>query len=197
MRPHRRIAEHHVIEGAELAALDCERIWQEGPRMDARIGTLMTTLLGGLASAGGIGGYGGMLSRERDAKLALALLVLAAVVIVVGLIMNLRLILPRMTIENKEQARWPRRLLELVLPTHEKTDNANALKGLASVENADEAYDYYVNAAKDPLRYMASQAHAHANAITGRNWRFVRAGWMVMTGIVVALAGSLSLAMGW
>lgn len=162
---------------AGLAAADAESFRGEGPRIDARIGTLLSLVLGGLASSGAVGGIGGSVSRTRHAYLAMSLLALASVVIVVGLVLVVRLILPRMT----------RRV----------TVHSWSLAHVADLPDTTAARVYYRAAARDCLAYQACQARSHAVAIRRRFRRFRRAGWVLLVGVVLAAVGFLALGWGW
>jgi hypothetical protein len=89
------LAADHTTAAAALAAADAEAFRQEGPRIDARIGTLLTLVLGALASSGFVGGIGASVSRQRHAYLAMGLLAVSALVIVAGVVLIVGLILPR------------------------------------------------------------------------------------------------------
>lgn len=162
---------------ALLAAADADAFRAEGPRIDGRIGTLLSLVLGGLASSGAVGGVGGSVSRERHAHVAMGLLAVAAVVILAGLVLVVRLILPRLT----------RRV----------TPNSWSLAHVADLPTLAAARAYYRDAAQDCLTYQASQARSHAVAIRRRFRRFRRAGWVLLAGVGLAAAGFLALGWGW
>lgn len=162
---------------AQLAAADATSIQAEGPRIDNRIGILLSLLLGGLASSSVLGGVGASISRQRHAYVATGLLVAAAVVIVVGLVLIVRLVLPRLT----------RRV----------TAQSGALARLAELPDAAAARDYYRAAVGDCLAYQALLAWSHAVGIRRRYRRFRRAGYVLVVGVLLATAGFLALGWGW
>lgn len=162
---------------AVLAAADAAAFRAEGPRIDARIGTLLSLVLGALASGGVVGGLGGSLSRARHAYLALGLLAAAAVVIVVGVVLIVRLILPRLS--------------------NGVTPHSWSLAHVAELPDLVAVRAYYQAAAQAPLSHQARQAHSHAVAIRRRFRRFRRAGWVLVAGVVLAAAGFLALGWGW
>lgn len=162
---------------AGLAAADAEAFRQEGPRVDNRIGTLLSLLLGGMASSSVLGGVGTTLSQQRHAYVAMVLLAAAAVVIAVGLVLIVLLILPRMS----------RRV----------TARSGALAQVAALPDAAAVREHYRTAAMDPLGYQAGLARAHAVGIRARFYRFKVAGWVLVTGVLMATAGFLALGWGW
>jgi hypothetical protein len=160
---------------AALAAYDAEAIRQEGPRIDNRIGTLLTLVLGALASSGVVGGVGASVSRQRHAYLAMGLLATAAVVIVAGLLLIVRLILPRMT--------------------REVTTRSGALARVAALPDAAAARAHYYAAAQDCVSYQSAVAWSYATGIRRRFFRFRTAGRVLVVGVVLAAVGFLAL--GW
>lgn len=175
MTPPMTSAEASAV-AARLAAADAQAFRAEGPRIDARIGTLLSLMLGGLASSGVVGGLGGSLSRQRHAYLAFGLLAVAAVVLVAGLVLIVRLILPRLT---------------PVTPT------SGALAVVAALPDVAAARAHYRAAGRDCLAYESALAYHHAVAITRRFYRFRTAGRVLVAGVVLAAAGFLALAGGW
>lgn len=171
------LAAHHAAAAA-LAAADAEAFRQEGPRIDDRINTLLALVVGALASASVVGGVGGSVSHARHAYLAEGLLTASAVVIVAGLLLVARLILPRLT--------WV-------------TDRPGPLARVSVLPDTAAARRFYLAAALDDggLSHQAGAAHRHAVAIARRFRRFRRAGYVLVGGLVLALAGSLALAGGW
>lgn len=161
---------------ARLAAVDAEAFRSEGPRIDNRIGSLLTLMLGGLASSGVVGGLGASVSRQRHAYVAFGLLAVSAVVIVAGLVLIVRLILPRLT---------------RVTPT------SGALALVAALPDVASARTHYQAAGRDCLAYQSALAYHHAVAITRRFFRFRTAGRVLMAGVVLATAGFLALGWGW
>lgn len=167
----------HTAAAAALAADDAAAFRGEGPRIDGRIGTLLSLVLGALASSGAIGGVGASASRARHAYLAEGLLVTAAVVIVAGLLLVVRLILPRL-----------RRV----------TAASGALAQVSTLPDAAAARAYYCAAVLDQgLSYQAASAHQHAVSIARRYRRFRTAGYVLVAGVLQAAAGFLALAGGW
>lgn len=162
---------------AALAAADAEAYRAEGPRIDDRIGTLLTLLLGALASSGAVGGVGTALSRQRHAYIALGLLVAAAVVLVAGLGLICRLILPRLT-----RAATPR---------------SWSLAWVAALPDPADAAEHYRAAAADCLAYQSRQAWSNATSIRRRFFRFRTAGRVLLVGAGLAAAGFLALGWGW
>jgi hypothetical protein len=169
-------SEHNAL-AATLAAADAQAFREEGPRIDNRIGTLLSLLLGGMASSSVLGGVGASLSRERHADVAMVLLATAAVVIAVGLVLIVRLILPRLS---------PR-----------ITARSGALAQVAALPDVAAVRDFYRVAAQDRLGYQAGLARAHAVAIRRRFFRFRRAGWVLVAGVLLATCGFLALGWGW
>lgn len=162
---------------AALAAADADAFRQEGPRIDGRIGTLLSLMLGALASSGAIGGVGATVSRQHHAYVATGLLTTSALVIVAGLALILRLILPRLT----------RRV----------TAQSGALALVADLPDVASARAHYRVAAQDCLTYQSSLAWSHAVAIRRRFRRFRRAGIVLLVGVLLAAAGFLALSGGW
>jgi hypothetical protein len=169
------LAAHQAAAGA-LAAADAEAFRQEGPRIDGRIGTLLSLVLGALATSSVIGGVGATLSRQRHAYLAMGLLASSAVVIVAGLVLIVRLILPRLT---------------------RVTARSGALAQVAVLPDATAAREHYRAAAQDGLTYQSTTAWWHAVAIAARFRRFRNAGRVLVAGVVLAAAGFLALSWGW
>lgn len=166
----------HNAAATALAAADADAFRQEGPRIDGRIGTLLSLVLGGLASSGVVGGVGASVSRQRHAYLALGLLATAAVVIVVGLVLIVRLILPRLT---------------------RVTARSGPLATVSVLPDAAAARAYYQRAASDCLAYQSGAAWRHAVTIARRFRRFRIAGRVLVAGVLLATAGFLALSAGW
>ncbi|HEX9334543.1 MAG TPA: hypothetical protein VF892_01610 [Pseudonocardiaceae bacterium] len=166
----------HAAAAAALAAADAEAFWAEGPRIDGRIGTLLSLVLGGLASSGVVGGVGGELAHQRHAFVALGLLVASAVVTVTGLLLIVRLILPRLT---------------------QVTARSGRLARVSVLPDAAAAREHYRAAAQDCLAYQAAAAWRHAVTIARRLRRFRTAGRVLVVGVVLATAGFLALSWGW
>lgn len=162
--------------GAALAAKDADTFRQEGPRIDNRIAGLLSLVLGALASSGLVGGVGASLSRQRHAYLAMGLLGCSAVVLSAGLLLTVRLILPRLT---------------------KVTARSTTLAHVAALPDAAAARAHYGTAAQDCLTYQATAAWSHAIAITRRFRRFRRAGRVLLVGVLLATAGFLALSWGW
>ena len=162
---------------AALAATDADAFRQEGPRIDNRVNTLLTLVLGGLASSGGLGGVGAAVSHRQHAYLAMWLLVAAAVVILTGLVLIVELILPRLT--------------------RQVTVRSGHLARVAALPDQAAAHAYYQAAAQDCLAHQALAAWSHATAIRRRFRRFRRAGYVLLAGVLLATAGFLALGWGW
>ena len=160
---------------ARLAAADADAIRQEGPRSDTRIGLLLSLLLGGAASASVFGGLGTELAHARHAYVATGLLAAAAVVVVVGLVLIVGLILPRLS----------RRV----------TAQSGVLAQVANLPGHQAVREFYRAAAIDPLGHQVRAVRSHAVGIQRRLYRLRRAGWVLVAGIVLATAGWLAL--GW
>lgn len=169
--------DQHTAAAAALAARDADAFRAEGPRIDNRIGTLLSLVLGGLASSSVVGGVGGELAHQRHAYVALGLLVASAVVTVVGLLLIVRLILPRLT---------------------RVTARSGELARMSVLPDAEAARAFYLAAAADQgLSHQAAAAHRHAVAIARRFRRFRTAGYVLVAGLLLAAAGFLTLAGGW
>jgi hypothetical protein len=171
------LAEHSAAAAA-LAAADAGEFRAEGPRIDGRIATLASLVLGALASGGVLGGLGTSVSHQRHAYLAQGLLMGAAVVLVAGLLLFVRLLLPRLT---------------------KVTAQSGALARLSVLPDAQAARRYYLAAVvtDQGLSHQAAAAHRHAVGIARRMRRFRRAGYVLVSGVVLAAAGFLALAWGW
>jgi hypothetical protein len=167
----------HNAAAAALAAADAEAFRQEGPRIDARIGTLLSLVLGALASSGFVGGIGASVSRQRHAYLATGLLAVSALVIVAGLVLIVRLILPRLS----------RRV----------TARSGSLARVSVLPDATAVRAHYQSAAQDCLAYQSFEAWRHAAGIARRFRRFRTAGRVLVVGVVLAAAGFLALGWGW
>lgn len=166
----------HTSTAAGLAAADAEAFRSEGPRIDNRIGTLLSLVLGAVAASGAVGGVGATVSRQHHAYLAAGLLVAAAGVIVAGLLLIVRLILPR---------------LSAVHPC------SGALARVAALPDPDAARAHYQRAALDCVGYQSRVAWRHATQITRRWFRFRTAGRVLVAGVLLAAAGFLALGVGW
>lgn len=165
------------IVAAALARADADEFRAEGPRIDGRINTLVTLVLGGLASAGVLGGVGGSVSRAHHAVVAHGLLATSAVVIVAGLVLQVGLILPRLS----------RRV----------TSRSGALARVSVLPDDVAVRDYYRAAARTCLAYQSASALRHARGIAARFHRFRTAGYVVTAGVLLAAAGFLALGWGW
>jgi hypothetical protein len=166
---------HHHATGAALAAQDADAFRQEGPRIDNRITSLLSFVLGALISGGFVGGASALVSHHH-AYLATALLTTAAAVLATGVLLHVRLILPRLTTV---------------------TDQSGPLARVADLPDPAAARQHYLTAARDCLTYQATAAWCHAVGITRRNRRFRRAGRLLLTGVLLAAAGFIALRQGW
>jgi hypothetical protein len=188
--------------GAALAAADADAFRSEGPRIDARIGTLASLVFAVLASTGAVGGVGTSISRARHAEVATWLLVAGAVAFAVGFVMIVRLILPRLVRVTPATGvlAWAA-ALPLVGPLVRRLTRIRpapgALAQVAALPDTTAAAAYYAAAAEDCLAYQATDAWAHGVAIARRFRRFRRAGWVLTTAVVLAAAGFLALGWGW
>jgi hypothetical protein len=169
------LADHNAT-GAALAATDADAFRQEGPRIDNRIGSLLSLILGALASSGLIGGVGASLSRAHHAPLAMGLLAGSSVVIATGLLLTVRLILPRLSTTITVQS--------------------GPLPRVAALPHPAAARAHYSTAARDCLTYQSAAAWSHAVAISRRFRRFHRAGTVLLIGVALATAGFIALAWG-
>jgi hypothetical protein len=165
------------LVAAELAAADAAAFRHEGPRIDARIGILLTLVLGGLASGGLVGGIGGSVSRQRHAYVALGLLTVAALVTVAGVVLIVRLILPRLS------------------PV--VTDRSGPLARVSVLPDEAAVRAYYRAAAQDRLAYQSHAAWRYAVGTARRFHRFRTAGRVLMAGVVLSALGFLVLSWGW
>jgi hypothetical protein len=166
----------HTAAAATLARSDAESFQSESPRIDNRIGTLLSLVLGGLASSSVVGGVGGELAHQRHAVVALGLLVASAVVTVAGLLLIVRLILPRLT---------------------RVTARSGPLAQVSVLPDEAAARAHYRAAAQDCLAYQSAAAWRYAVAVARRFRRFRTAGRVLVVGVVLATAGFLALSWGW
>jgi hypothetical protein len=162
---------------AALAAADADAFRAEGPRIDARIGTLLTLVLGALASSGFIGGIGASVSRQRRAYLAMGLLAVSALVIVAGLVLIVGLILPRLS--------------KVV------TARSGVLARVSVLPDEAAVRAHYLAAAQDRLAYQSFTAWRHAAEIARRFHRVRTAGRVLLVGVALAALGFLALGWGW
>lgn len=160
--------------GAKLAEYDGTAFRSEGPRTDAKVGALLSLLVGVVGVVGVLGTLGTTVSRQARAYVAAGLLGAAAVVLVLGLLMIVLVILPRLY--GPEQ-------------------RPGALGIVAALPDAAAARAHYRAAGEDPLAYRAADAWFHSKVMTQRYRRIRRAGVVVLLGIVLGLAGGLAL--GW
>lgn len=172
-RPHGDVTAAAVA----LAAADFDAFRSEPPRTDARIGILASLILGGVASIGGVGGLGATVSRQHHAHVAFALLVAAAVALAAGVVMIVRLILPRMD--------------------RQLTTQSGGLHQVAALPDAAAARRYYTAAARDCLTHWSGRTWCQSKASTRRLFRLRGAGRVLGIGVLLVLAGVLALAAGW